>query len=197
MREFTDGKPSRRRRAPAASARERILSAAGELFAESGFAATPTSRIAERAGVPKGLIHYYFRRKPDLLVALVDRLPAERVDVRRIVVPGDVAGTLRRLVAELDRRFEATLPLHHLLWREADTHSAVRRALRERFRAVVAQVREVVTAAAPAPARADVDTAAVLLARVIDHRHAVAARAEHDESADREIEFIARGLGPR
>ena len=39
-------------------ARERILSAAEALFAEHGFAATPTSRIAERAGVPKGLVHY-------------------------------------------------------------------------------------------------------------------------------------------
>ncbi|MEU6130115.1 TetR/AcrR family transcriptional regulator [Saccharopolyspora sp. NPDC047091] len=184
-------------RAPAVPARERILSAAGELFAESGFAATPTSRIAARADVPKGLIHYYFRRKPDLLVALVDRLPAERVDLARIVVPGDVAATLRGLVAELDRGFESALPLHHLLWREADTHSAVRRALRERFRAVVEQVHEVVAAAVPGPAGADVDTAAVLLARIVDHRHAVAGRAERDDSADREIDFIARGLDPR
>jgi AcrR family transcriptional regulator len=55
-------------------ARERILAAAEELFAELGFDATPTSRIAERAGVPKGLVHYYFTRKPDLLSALVERV---------------------------------------------------------------------------------------------------------------------------
>jgi AcrR family transcriptional regulator len=55
-------------------ARERILAAAEELFAERGFDATPTSRIAERAGVPKGLVHYYFTRKPDLLSALVERV---------------------------------------------------------------------------------------------------------------------------
>ena len=54
-------------------ARDRILAAAQELFAEDGFDATPTSRIAERAGVPKGLVHYYFTRKPDLLEALVER----------------------------------------------------------------------------------------------------------------------------
>ncbi|HEX4222968.1 MAG TPA: helix-turn-helix domain-containing protein, partial [Pseudonocardiaceae bacterium] len=76
------------------SSRERILAAAEELFAESGFDATPTSRIAERANVPKGLVHYYFRRKPDLLVALIERLPDAHLDVAGIVVAGDVAASL-------------------------------------------------------------------------------------------------------
>src|SRR5215475_4554377 len=80
---------------PDGSARERILTAAEELFAEAGFDATPTSRIAERAGVPKGLVHYYFRRKQDLLVALVDRLPDEQIEPSTVVVPGDLAGSLR------------------------------------------------------------------------------------------------------
>jgi len=39
------------------SARERILAAAEELFAEAGFDATPTSRIAGLARLPKGLVH--------------------------------------------------------------------------------------------------------------------------------------------
>jgi len=183
------------------SARERILSAAGELFAEFGFDATPTSRIAERAGVPKGLIHYYFRRKPDLLVALVERLPDAELDPARLAVPGDVAASLHRLVCELDRRFESSVLLSHLLWREADTHEAVRRELRGRFEAVVRQLREVISAALP-PGRegADVDTAALLLARVVHHRHAVARlggqepEPGQDPQPEREIEFIARAL---
>jgi AcrR family transcriptional regulator len=109
------------------SSRERILVAAEELFAESGFEATPTSRIADRANVPKGLVHYYFRRKADLLVALIDRLPDEHLDVAATVVPGDVAASLRALVAVLDARLESSRLLSHLLWREADTHEAVRR----------------------------------------------------------------------
>ena len=79
------------------SAKERILAAAEELFADSGFDATPTSRIAERAGVPKGLVHYYFNCKKDLLAALVARLPDSTVDHRRVVVVGDIAESLRRL----------------------------------------------------------------------------------------------------
>ena len=131
------------------SARERILSAAGELFAEFGFDATPTSRIAERAGVPKGLIHYYFRRKQDLLAALVERLPEEPVESERVVVRGDVAASLRLLVRELDTRTEASPLLSRVLWREADTHVAVRQALQRRFRVIVEQIRAVIEAALP------------------------------------------------
>jgi AcrR family transcriptional regulator len=104
----------------------RILLAAEELFAESGFDATPTSRIAERANVPKGLVHYYFRRKSELLTALIKRLPDEQIDPARIVVPGDIAESLYRLVCELDARLARSRMLSHLLWREADTHKAVR-----------------------------------------------------------------------
>ncbi|GAA4861205.1 TetR/AcrR family transcriptional regulator [Saccharopolyspora rosea] len=189
----------RRRPEPAGpdpGARERILTAAGELFAEHGFDATPTSRIAERAEVPKGLIHYYFRRKQDLLAALVERLPEEPVESERVVVRGDVAASLRLLVRELDTRTEASPLLSRLLWREADTHVAVRQALQRRFRVIVEQIRAVIEAALPPdPPGRDVDTAALLLARVVNHRHSVARHGEHDE-LDREIAFIARALQP-
>src|SRR5690349_13278140 len=89
-------------------ARERILQAAEELFAEAGFDATPTSRIAARAGVPKGLVHYYFARKPDLLAALVDRLPDEHVPMDEVVVPGDLERSLHRLVEVLDRALDSS-----------------------------------------------------------------------------------------
>lgn len=176
-----------------ASARERILVAAGELFAESGFEATPTSRIAERADVPKGLIHYYFRRKQDVLIALVERLPDEVVDSRVVAVRGDLVGSLHRLVRELDTRLESSLLLSHLLWREADTHVAVRRALQDRFRAVVEQIRVVIESVVVVRGP-DVDTAALLLAQVVNHRHSVARHGEHDDDLEREIGFIARVL---
>jgi AcrR family transcriptional regulator len=177
------------------STRERILTAAGELFAEHGFNATPTSRIAERAEVPKGLIHYYFRRKQDLLAALVERLPDEELESDRLVVRGDVAGSLRRLVGELDARLESSMLLSHLLWREADTHDAVRQAMQQRFGVVVDQIRRVIELAMPPGlAGCDVETAAMLLARVINHRHSVARHRTEDDELDREIGFIANAL---
>ena len=187
-----------------ASARERILLAAQELFAEKGFDATPTSRIAERAGVPKGLVHYYFRRKADLLVALIKRLPREHIDHARVVIRGDVAGTLRRLVAALDAWLDTSPLLSHLLWREADTHHAVRDALAARFRWMVGEIRAVMHAALPESRRcADVHSAAELLALAVSYRHSTA-RHTRDSSGDlaprlplsihRELDFLAEAL---
>jgi AcrR family transcriptional regulator len=179
------------------SARERILAAAETLFAESGFDATPTSKIATRAKVPKGLVHYYFQKKQDLLTALVDRLPDEHIEPSRIVVPGDVAASLRRLVAELDARNRASTLLSHLLWREADTHPSVKEALQDRFTTVVDQVKAVIQAASTAALPlADVDTASGLLALAVSYRHSMARYADTDEAMDREVDFIASALMP-
>ncbi|MDQ4008407.1 MAG: TetR/AcrR family transcriptional regulator, partial [Actinomycetota bacterium] len=43
---------------PPDPSRQRILDAAEDLFARDGFDATPTARIAKKAGVPKGLVFY-------------------------------------------------------------------------------------------------------------------------------------------
>lgn len=50
---------------------ESILTAALELFANEGFAATPTSKIAKKAGVSEGLIFRHFGSKQGLLDALM------------------------------------------------------------------------------------------------------------------------------
>ena len=177
-------------------ARDRILAAAEELFADRGFDATPTSQIAERAGVPKGLVHYYFKRKPDLLTALVERLPEDRLDPAHVVVPGDVAASLHRLVDALDRTQASSAVLSHLLWREADTHPAVLDALRTRFNLLVDQVRAVIAAARPdGCAAADVDSAAHLLASAVSYRHSVARHAEDGRATmRRELCFLADAL---
>jgi AcrR family transcriptional regulator len=177
-------------------ARDRILAAAEELFADRGFDATPTSQIAERAGVPKGLVHYYFKRKPELLAALVERLPEDRLDPAHVVVPGDVAASLHRLVDALDRTQDSSAVLSHLLWREADTHPAVLDALRTRFNLLVEQIRAVVAAARPnGCAAADVDSAAHLLASAVSYRHSVARHAEDGRATmHRELRFLADAL---
>ena len=50
---------------------EKILEAALELFANEGYAATPTSRIAKKACVSEGLIFRHFENKKGLLDALM------------------------------------------------------------------------------------------------------------------------------
>lgn len=56
------------------SKRTAILEAALELIAVGGFHATPTSKIAHRAGVGIGSIYRYFKSKDDLIQALFTEL---------------------------------------------------------------------------------------------------------------------------
>ena len=51
---------------------QKILSAARSLFAEKGFEATSTQEIAERAGVNKRLVFYYFVNKEELRLAVLE-----------------------------------------------------------------------------------------------------------------------------
>ena len=50
--------------------REKILAAALNLFVEFGFHGTPTSKIAQKAGVANGTLFHYFATKEELVVAL-------------------------------------------------------------------------------------------------------------------------------
>jgi AcrR family transcriptional regulator len=114
----------------AEDSRARILDAAEGLFAEEGYDATPTSRVAERAGVYKGLVFHYFARKIDLLLALVDRVPIEQIaSLEAEVVPGDVAATLLNVAADFDVWYTRSSGSRLILFREAATHPEVSGAL--------------------------------------------------------------------
>jgi TetR/AcrR family fatty acid metabolism transcriptional regulator len=57
--------------------REQITRAAIEVLAESGFAATSLSLIAERVGVSKGVLSYHFSDKADLVREVVRSVLAD------------------------------------------------------------------------------------------------------------------------
>lgn len=92
---------------PAASserdARELLLSAATELFASQGVAATTFAMIAQRAGLTPAMLHYYFKDRNQLLDTVVDeRLLRVISKVWDPVQPGtDAAETVRGIVARL------------------------------------------------------------------------------------------------
>lgn len=83
---------------------EQLLDALVEVMAERGWAGATVARIARRAGLTPGLVHYYFHRKLDLLVGLTSRLRgqlharlAQQPDTLRgaidacLALPGDPA----------------------------------------------------------------------------------------------------------
>jgi len=53
--------------------RERILAAASQVFARTGFGGATTAAIAEAAGLPKANVHYYFGSKAQLFRELLSR----------------------------------------------------------------------------------------------------------------------------
>jgi len=167
---------SARRGEQAESTRERILDAAEDLFAESGYDGTPTARIAERAEVPKGLVFHYFPTKIDVLVTLVDertrieelsRLPIEPV-------AGDVAQTLTRLADRFRDGAHISPALRRIIFREASTHPEVGRRLAQLHTEALRRVRAAIDAALEGardggPAQRPRDAAAAACASVLLH----------------------------
>jgi AcrR family transcriptional regulator len=72
----TEEEPERVRRLPRAERREKILAAATEAFARSGFAATGLDDIASEAGVTRVILYRHFDSKTDLYQAVLDRMGA-------------------------------------------------------------------------------------------------------------------------
>lgn len=77
-------KPAPRRKLPppaAPSARERVLRAALEVFADVGYDAAGTTEVARRAGVTQPLVHYHFATKELLWQAAVAELFARLAEL--------------------------------------------------------------------------------------------------------------------
>jgi len=77
--------PSRR---PDDGRRADLIAAASRVIARDGIAAATTRRIAEEAGVPSGLVHYWFSGKDELLEAVI----------------ADTLGTIETAVADSSAR---------------------------------------------------------------------------------------------
>jgi AcrR family transcriptional regulator len=90
-----------RRRQAAARTRTAILDAARELFAERGYAATPMTAIANRAGVALDTVYAAVGRKPELARLLIETaisgtdhaMPAEQRDYVRAIQDAPDADT--------------------------------------------------------------------------------------------------------
>lgn len=74
--------------------KELILSAASEEFADKGFAASKTSDIAAKAGLPKPNVYYYFKSKENLyrevLESIIEPILQASTPFNRDGVPADV-----------------------------------------------------------------------------------------------------------
>ena len=94
--------PSPARTPRAERSRQRILDAAGQCFAASGYAKTTIEEVASRAGVSKGLVHHHFGTKERILEAVVERTLAKWDALSRVeaMVSG---GSVLEGIAEMHR----------------------------------------------------------------------------------------------
>ena len=105
-------------------ARERILKAAAELFAQKGFDGTRISEIAELAEVNKALIYYYFENKQAILDSLLASVMSQLADismefVRECIIPMiddgrlDIIKNRFHFASEARRRFSDEMLEHY------------------------------------------------------------------------------------
>jgi TetR/AcrR family transcriptional regulator len=89
----------------------RILDAAVEVFATYGYRGATIDEIADRAGISKPNLHYYFERKRDLYLAVLRRtLEIWLVPLRELDRNGDPATEIGNYIAhkvDLSRQFPA------------------------------------------------------------------------------------------
>lgn len=136
-----NGTTGRRR----AALERRILDAAAEVFAEAGFEAARMASVAERAGLPKANVLYYFQNKATLYERVLDRVLArwlEQMDVFQ--ADADPREALRAYVRAKVAQ-SRTHPTDSRVFANEVLHGApfLKQALRTRLRARVDAIAEV------------------------------------------------------
>lgn len=126
MTEETETPPVRRRREEQrAETRERILAAAGEVFAERGFYGASVEEITERAGYTRGAFYSNFESKADLFLAVLDaHIERERQMVTEVLTRDPSANAFFELLNSrvADVRKSGESQRWALLWAEFWLH---------------------------------------------------------------------------
>jgi AcrR family transcriptional regulator len=141
--------------------REKLFTAAIELIAESGLAATTVDQIADRAGVAKGTVYYNFGSKAALFAALleygVDRLAGALRDAASGRPPLDaLEAVVSAELAFIGEHESFARLLIAETWRSGGDWQHTARLIRERAIGVVADVLRAAVEAGDL--RADLDT---------------------------------------
>ncbi|MGO1502021.1 MAG: TetR/AcrR family transcriptional regulator [Marinobacter sp.] len=91
--------------------REQILAAAEKEFAHNGFGATTVQKIADRAGLPKSNVLYYFSNKKRMYYALMDDIMGRWNNVFSKVTPEDDPATTLAGFIHVKMEMSRTHPL--------------------------------------------------------------------------------------
>jgi AcrR family transcriptional regulator len=150
--------------------RDRILTAAAHVFAEHGYAAGTTNRIAERARVSIGSLYQYFPNKDAILAELVIRhidrgawTQADQLDLS----PGTLEQVVRALVRDAIDHHRDDPQLLQIMVQEAQFSGEVLETITRHGEQRIAQIRNLL-ARHPDVGVADLDTAAELIVFTVE-----------------------------
>jgi len=128
--------------------RERILTAAAHVFAEHGYAAGTTNRIAERARVSIGSLYQYFPNKDavlaELLIQHIDRgawTNAENLDLS----PGTLRATVKAIIRDAIDNHSDDPRLLRVMIEEAPVSQELLDTIDRHGKLRTAQLRDVIT----------------------------------------------------
>jgi AcrR family transcriptional regulator len=99
------------RAAAADATRERIVTAAAELFLSDWYDDVTIAKVAKRAGVSGQTVINHFGGKEQLAVAAYERVGKEITTLRYSPEPGDARGLLEALVEDYERTGDAVVRL--------------------------------------------------------------------------------------
>jgi AcrR family transcriptional regulator len=159
------------RRSPEPANRGLIVDAAQRMFADAGYAATSTAKIAAAAGVPHGLVFYYFPSKRDLLLAVV----GERAYRGSLLRAGAEAGqrgvgeVLTVAARELVDVFARNRDTQVILFREAGTDPEMHALVSELVASSTGDVAKLlaVTTDGPVDAKGSIAAARLLVSSLL------------------------------
>jgi len=194
----------RRKRRPSGRAeqtRNKLLTAAAEVFAEQGFYEASIVKITERAGVAQGTFYLYFASKQQIFEELVDDLNRR---LRRTLAAA-VADTSTRLEAERAGltaflQFTAEHPALYRIIHQADIVAphAMRRHYERMAGPYAIGLRRAMAAGEISPADPEVLAFALMaVAEMIGRRWVLwdDRGSVPDEVVEETMRFIGRGLG--
>jgi AcrR family transcriptional regulator len=87
---------------------QRIIEAAASAMRREGYAGTSMKDIAQEAGIAQGLIHYYFRSKDDLVMAVLKQACNEMLSETQEAFRKAEGGPLERVWPTLEAARERT-----------------------------------------------------------------------------------------
>jgi AcrR family transcriptional regulator len=180
--------------------RERILTAAAHIFAEYGYAAGTTNRIAERARISIGSLYQYFPNKAAILAKLlvrhIDRgtwTQADQLDLS----PGSLRTTVQAMVRDAIDNHDDDPQLLRIMIEEAPVSKELLETINNHGRTRVTQIRDLL-ARHPDVKVQDLDTAAELITFTVEintHRLMADPNAIAVEALEKElVDLVTRYL---